>query len=185
MSRAQRLPVVAIIERNPDLRICRRVQQSLLARILTNGVCDRAWRDAVVDLSPALAAVVRAPEVRIEIVEAQRVGRGVRGAIVEVSCIDVENARPRLDRRGGVTLLHVVPPFVVIWMLPSSVPAHSTPMLRDDGERAVIAPCGLYGDRARVFPCVRGHVPVCRVRSGLMRVQRCPRSIVFHTAFDV
>ena len=28
---------------------------------------------------------------------------------------------------GGVTLVHVAPPFVVIWMLPSSVPAQSTP----------------------------------------------------------
>src|SRR3954464_14616084 len=43
---------------------------------------------------------------------------------------------------GGVTLVHVAPPLAVFWMVPSSVPTHSTPMLRVDGESAVIEPCG-------------------------------------------
>ena len=53
-------------------------------------------RDAVVDLGPRLAAIVRAPEVRIHVVQAQRVGRGIRGLRVEVAGIHIEDARPRL-----------------------------------------------------------------------------------------
>ena len=56
-------------------------------------------RDAGVDLRPRLAAVVRAPEVRVEVVDAHRVRRRVRGERVEVARLDVEDARPRLDRR--------------------------------------------------------------------------------------
>ena len=43
---------------------------------------------------------------------------------------------------GGVTLRHVVPPSVVTWMLPSSVPAQSTRLLLGEGDSAVIAPRG-------------------------------------------
>src|SRR5690348_15512616 len=42
----------------------------------------------------------------------------------------------------GVTFVHVVPPFVVIWMLPSSVPAQMTFTLRGDGDSAVMLPSG-------------------------------------------
>ena len=44
-----------------------------------------------------------------DVVEAQRVRGGVGGERVEVSRLDVEDARPRLDR-GGVTFVHVAPP---------------------------------------------------------------------------
>src|SRR5438093_782166 len=44
---------------------------------------------------------------------------------------------------AGVTFLHVVPPFVVTWMLPSSVPAQSTAPLLGEGDSAVIAPRGV------------------------------------------
>ena len=87
--------------RRYDTHTCsvgRRVQQPFLARILANRVRDRAGRDAGVDLRPRLAAVVRAPEVRIHVVEAHRVRRGVRRELVEVAGVDVEDARPRLDR---------------------------------------------------------------------------------------
>ena len=57
-----------------------RVEQALLARILADRVGDGARRDAGVDLRPRLAAVVRAPEVRVDVVEAQRVRGGVRRA---------------------------------------------------------------------------------------------------------
>jgi hypothetical protein len=75
----------------------------------------------VLILRPRLAAVVRAVEMRLDLVEAQRVGRGVRDQRVEVSRLDVEDARPRLDRRR-VTLVHVMPPSRVTWIWPSSLP---------------------------------------------------------------
>src|SRR5205809_27602 len=47
---------------------------------------------------------------------------------------------------AGVAFFHVVPPFSVTWMLPSSVPAHRTALLRGDGDSAVIVPRGVWTD---------------------------------------
>ena len=58
----ERLPVIAIVVRHPHLRVGGRVEQPLHARILANRVRDGTRRDTRVDLCPALAAVVRAPE---------------------------------------------------------------------------------------------------------------------------
>ena len=146
----QRLPVIAVVERHPDLRVGRGVEQSLLPRIFADRVGRRAGRDAGVDLRPGLAAVVRAPEVRIEVVDAHGVRRRVRGQRVEVAGLDVEDARPRLDR-GGVTFVHFAPPSIVTWMWPSSVPAQSTFTSLGDGERAVMAPGGRRRHGARVL----------------------------------
>ena len=85
---------------------------------------------------------------------------------------------------GGVTLVHFAPPSVVTWMLPSSVPAQSTFDARGDGESAVIEPCGPGVTLLAYFPAFAGTAHVCRARSGLMRVQLCAWSIVFHTTFD-
>src|SRR6476659_7919305 len=41
---------------------------------------------------------------------------------------------------GGVTFVHFAPPSVVTWILPSSVPAHSTFTSFADGDSAVIVP---------------------------------------------
>ncbi len=97
---AQRVPVVAVIEGNPDLGIGGSVQQTLLARILANRIGGRAARDAVHDLGPSLAAVVRAPQVRIHVVQAQRISSGVGRPGVEVAGVHVEDARPGFHRRG-------------------------------------------------------------------------------------
>src|SRR5262245_34928631 len=84
----------------------------------------------------------------------------------------------------GVTLLQVWPPFMVTWMLPSSVPAQSTRRLFGEGESAVMVPSGAGVTPAAYLPALAGTVQVCRARSGLIRVQLWPRSIVFHTAFE-
>ena len=76
---SERLPVIAVVERHPHLRIGRRVEQSSLTRIFADGVRHCARRDAVVDLGPGLAAIVRAPEMRVEIVDPHGVGGGVGG----------------------------------------------------------------------------------------------------------
>ena len=84
---------------------------------------------------------------------------------------------------AGVTLVHVPPPFVVVWIVPSSVPVQSTPMLRGDGEKAVMLPSGAGVTVLAYLPAEAGTAHVCRARSGLMRVQLCARSVVFHTTF--
>src|SRR5215510_10202282 len=43
---------------------------------------------------------------------------------------------------GGVTFVQFTPPSIVTWILPSSLPAHSTFTSRGDGASAVIDPAG-------------------------------------------
>src|SRR5579862_8379480 len=85
---------------------------------------------------------------------------------------------------SGVTLVHLAPPSIVTWRLPSSVPAQMT--LRSFGEsaRAVIVPCGPAVTPLAYLPAFAGTSQRCRARSGLMRFQLCPLSGDFHTAFD-
>src|SRR5512143_2517653 len=86
---------------------------------------------------------------------------------------------------GGVTLVQRTPPSMVTWMLPSSVPAQITVTSRGEGESAVIAPSGATVTSLAYFPALGGTSQVWRVRSGLIRVQLWPRSMVFHTTFEV
>src|SRR5437667_12599879 len=83
---------------------------------------------------------------------------------------------------GGVTLVHCVPPFIVTCTCPSSVPAHRMLTSFGDGESAVIAPSGLGVTPLAYLPAVAGTGHVCRVRSGLIRVQCVPPPIVLKTA---
>src|SRR6185437_7189588 len=98
---AERVPVVAVIEGNPDLRVGGGVEEAFLAGIFADGVGDRAGGDAAVNLSPGLAAVVGAPEVRVHVVKAEGVGGSVGGQGIEMAGVHIENARPRLDAGGG------------------------------------------------------------------------------------
>ena len=91
---AEGVPVVAIVDGDPDLAVGGGIEQALLARVFADGVGDRAGRDAVVDFGPGLAAIVGAPEVRIHVVEAQGVSGGVGGFGGEVACVHVEDAGP-------------------------------------------------------------------------------------------
>src|SRR5256885_15112900 len=86
---------------------------------------------------------------------------------------------------AGVTFFHVAPPFIVPWMLPSSVPAHRTAPLRGEGDSAVIAPRGVGVTPRAYRPALAGIVQVCRAGAGLIRVQVCAGSVDFHTALDV
>ena len=95
----QRIPVIAIVNGKPDLSVRRRVQQALLAWILPNRVGHRAWGDSIVDLSPGLATVVRPPQVRIHVIQTQRVRRRVGGLRIEVPGVHVEDSGPCLHRR--------------------------------------------------------------------------------------
>src|SRR5512132_4021278 len=86
---------------------------------------------------------------------------------------------------GGVTLVHVAPPFVVTWMLPSSVPAQRMFTSRGDADRAAMLPTAAGVTVLAYLPAFAGTAHVWRVRSGLTRVQLCARSVDFHTTFDV
>src|SRR4051794_4624783 len=74
---------------------------------------------------------------------------------------------------GGVTLDQFRPPSSVTCIAPSSVPAHRMFRLRGDGESAVIEPDGAGVTPEAYFPAFAGTAQLCRVRSGLMRVQLC------------
>ena len=60
---------------------------------------------------------------------------------------------------GGVTFVHVAPPSIVTWILPSSVPAQIVLMSRGDGESAVMLPSGAGVDDARVLAGARRRLP--------------------------
>src|SRR5262245_45804787 len=75
---------------------------------------------------------------------------------------------------GGVTSVHLTPPSIVTWMLPSSVPAQSTFTSRGDGASAVIDPVGDGFAPSAYLPTLAGTAHVWRDRPPLMRVQLCP-----------
>ena len=87
---AHRLPPVAVIERNINLAFCSGIQQALALGIFTHHIDSRAFGNTVCDLRPRLAAVVRAKNVRVQIVQAKRVDRGI-------ACLRVE--MPRVQNR--------------------------------------------------------------------------------------
>ena len=69
-------------------------------------------------------------------------------------------------------------------MLPSSLPVQITFTSRGEGASAVSEPAGATFTWLVYWPAVVGTSHVWRVRSPLMRLQRLPRSSVFHTAFE-
>src|SRR3954464_15580899 len=85
---------------------------------------------------------------------------------------------------AGVTFDQLRPPSKVAWMAPSSVPAQRMLMLRDEGESAVMLPDGEGVTPDAYWPAFAGTAHVWRVRSGLMRVQLCAWSVLFHTTFE-
>ena len=91
----QRLPVVAIVERHVDLRLGSGEEQPLALRILAHDADRRAAGNAVDDLLPRLAAVVRAVDVRVHVVEPQRVHRRIRRERIEAAGIDREHLHER------------------------------------------------------------------------------------------
>ena len=95
----QRLPVIAVVERHVDLRLRAGEQQTFALGILAHHADRRAARDAIDDLRPRLAAIMRAVDVRVHVVEAQRVDRRVRGQRVEPAGIDDEHLHERRQLR--------------------------------------------------------------------------------------
>ena len=71
MFSAERLPVVAIIERNVDGAFGAGEEQSATHGIFADDVDVFIFRNAVDDLCPGLAAIVRAQNVRTQIIQPQ------------------------------------------------------------------------------------------------------------------
>ena len=92
----QRLPIVAIVERNINGPLRSGEEQALAHRIFAHRV-DRPIRQAADDLLPGFAAVVRAVDVRLQIVEAEAVDGGVDGLVVEVRRVKLRDFAPRRE----------------------------------------------------------------------------------------
>jgi hypothetical protein len=95
----QRLPVIAIVKRDEDRLFGAGIQQPAPLRILANHADDPAVGNAARDVRPRLAAVVGAVDVRPQVVETQRVDRGVSGVHVEVRRIHDRHLHPRRECR--------------------------------------------------------------------------------------
>ncbi len=114
--------------------------------------------------------------------------RSVLAAAYAVSASKWPASRLKIRVHGliaaGVTLVHLSPPSIVTWRLPSSVPAQITRASRGESASAVIVPWGAGVTLAAYLPTLAGTAQLCRARSGLMRVQLWPRSADFHTTLD-
>src|SRR5258708_25123044 len=84
----QRLPVVAVVERNVDLTFGAGEEESLALGVLANGIDGSAVGDAVDDLGPGLAAIARAEDMGPHVVEAERIDGGICGAGIEVARVE-------------------------------------------------------------------------------------------------
>ncbi len=160
---AQRLPVPAIIERNPDLVFRACVQQSLPLRILANDVDDRAVGEPVRDQRPALPAVVRAVDVRPQVIQAERVHGGVRGACVEVRGVQHGDLAPRplreLGRRDVAPCLSAVARDLYESIIGSNPDHAGVQVRRTDGvdDSPMLPLLGIEtGEHAEIFRNVRG-----------------------------
>ncbi len=108
---AQRLPVVPVVYREVHGPLGAGKEQPLPLRILLHRVDGLTRRDAGDDLRPRLPAVARPVDVRVQVVEAERVDRRVRPQRVGVRRVHDGHFCPRrqlrrrhvLPRLAGVT----------------------------------------------------------------------------------
>ena len=93
----QRLPRVAVVERDVDAGVGAGVEQAFLDGIGADDGDEMAVRQSIRDLRPGLAVVVRAHGDRVEIVLPVVVDGGVRGAGFERGEIERGDLRPLRD----------------------------------------------------------------------------------------
>ena len=96
----QRLPVVAIVEADEDGEFGAGEEQALAHGIFADGVDGRIGQ-AADDLLPGVAAIVRAIDVRLQVVEADAVDGGVDGVVVEVRGVELRDLAPRRHGRAA------------------------------------------------------------------------------------
>ena len=95
----QRLPRIAIIERNVDGVFRPREKQSLPQRIFAHGIHRRIIGQSVGNFLPGPAAIVRAVDVSVQIVEPQTVDRRVRRIRIEMRAVQLRHLAPRRQFR--------------------------------------------------------------------------------------
>src|SRR6185312_1204688 len=107
---AQRLPVIAVVERDIDGGFGSCVEQSLANGVLAYDVDGCIIGKSGVDLLPRLSAVVSAVDVRMQIVEPEAIHCGVNCLIVEVRRIELSDLAPWRDAGR----CHVAPRFSAV-----------------------------------------------------------------------
>src|SRR6202158_2243376 len=93
------MPIVSIVEGNIDRAFRAGEEQTLARRTCAHSVAGAAIRNIFCDSRPRLAEIVRAVNVRAQIVEPERIDRRVRRARIEVRSFDNGNFAPRLQLR--------------------------------------------------------------------------------------
>ncbi len=96
----QRLPVVAVIERNPYRVFGPGKQQALADGIFAHRVHGTEVGQAARDQLPTLAAIVRAIDIWMRIVDAETTDRCVRSLFIKVRGRDLCNLAPRRELFG-------------------------------------------------------------------------------------
>jgi len=84
----QGLPLVTIVKRNKDAGFRARIEQALSHRVLTHGVDEAPFRNALDDFRPRLAAVARALDMRLEVFQAMPVDGRVDGVSIVARGLD-------------------------------------------------------------------------------------------------
>ena len=93
----QRLPHVAVVERNRDGALASRVEQTRHLRIGAYRVHRFVARQAVRDLRPVSAAVVRTIHPWVQIVQAETVDGDVGAVVIEARRVDDRDLAPRRE----------------------------------------------------------------------------------------
>ena len=95
----QWLPIVSVVEGNVDGAFRAGEEQALARRIFPHHVAGAAIRNTMRDFRPRFPVIARAVNMCAQIVEPERIDRGVRRARIEVRGFDDGNFAPRLERR--------------------------------------------------------------------------------------
>jgi len=100
----QRLPVVAIVEGNPNTLFRAGKEQPFSQRILANRVDGCVIRQTIGDALPGLAAIVRSINVGVRIVNSEAADGSISGSIIEVRSDELCDFAPRSQRRRSNVL---------------------------------------------------------------------------------
>src|SRR5437763_4476224 len=88
---SQRLPVLAVIERNVNGALGAGEQQTLSFRVLAHDVGIFVRRNTIRDLSPVRATIARAIDMWTKIVKPQSIDRCVSGVLIEMTGVNNRN----------------------------------------------------------------------------------------------
>ncbi len=107
---AQRLPVIAVVERDIHRVLGAGEKKAFAFRIFANRVYRCIVGKSVDNFLPALAAVMRAVDIRAEIIQAEPVYRSIGGGRIEVRRIHLSQFAPwrQVRRRNVLPILTAV-----------------------------------------------------------------------------